>query len=216
MRNYILRQYTTLTPNSIVLWHHGSCHTGIFFQTLIGWTILLLLYTLWIYSFPNWIQIIKRIIGVIGILIYSRFVLEFLNKYLDALVITAQGIIIFEWDGFLHYSLQQFDRDSIESITHSQDSIGDKLIGKWSIIVTIDHGAIFSFDNISSPSRIADTLRQYKQKHGAIRPHHHDEDEEPWWVYNEKFEILVETLGEVIKDYMGKHKWLPNKDDRDQ
>jgi hypothetical protein len=63
-------------------------------------------------------------------MLYLRFIIEFLNKYLDSLIITPKGILIFEWEGFLHYKLQQFDRDTIESITHSQDSLSDKIIGK--------------------------------------------------------------------------------------
>jgi hypothetical protein len=214
MRNYILRQYTTLTPSTRILWHNGSCHTRNFFQTVIWLFLLWVLYTIGTYIVPSFIVIIQRTIWWLWVILYLHFIVEFLNKYLDSLITTPKWIVIFEREWFLHYKLQQFDRDNIESISHSQNSISDKIIGKWTIQLSIEHGIIFNFHDISSPHRIADELRNQKQQYWS----HHNEsfwDHTLWWDSNEKFEILVETLWEVIKDYMGKHKELPHKEKRD-
>ncbi len=217
MRNYILKQYTTLSGSTIVLWHNGSCHTRNFLQTLIWLCVLWLLYTIGLYSLPSAIVIIQRSLWWLWVILYLRFIIEFLNKYLDSLIITPNGIIIFEWEGFLHYTLQQFDRNSIESISHSQDSLVDKIIGKWKIQLSIEHGIVFYFDNISSPHRIANQLWNYKQQYFW----HHSRKNESFdehhlgWESSEKFEILVETLWEVIKDYMWKQKGLPHKEKRE-
>ena len=214
MRNYILKQYTTLSFSTIVLWHNGSCHTRNFFQTLLWLGGLWLLYIIGTYTLPSYIIIIQRILWWLWVVMYLHFIIEFLNKYLDALIITPKGILIFEWEWFLHYKLQQFERDSIESISHSQDSLSDKLIGKWDIALTIEHGVVFNFNDISSPHRITNELRNQKQQYWS---HSHQTlwDQNLWWESNEKFEILVETLWEVIKDYMGKQKELPHKEKRD-
>lgn len=214
MRNYILKQYTTLSASTIVLWHNGSCHTRIFFQTLVWLCWLWLLYTIGIYTLPSVTVIIQRFVWWLWIILYLRFIIEFLNKYLDSLIITPKGILIFEWEWFLHYKLQQFDRDTIESITHSQDSLSDKFIWKGKIQLTIEHGTIFHFDNISSPHRIANQLWNYKQQYSS---HHHESfsNNNLSWDSSEKFEILVETLWEVIKDYMWKQKELPHKEKRE-
>jgi len=213
MRNYILKQYTNLSSSTIVLWHNGSCHTRNFFQTLLWLCWLWLLYTISTYFLPSYIFIIQRILWWLWAIAYIHFIIEFLNKYLDSLIITSKGILIFEWEWFLHYKLQQFDRDSIESISHSQNSISDKIIGKWDLQLTIEHGVVFNFANISSPHRMANELRNQKQQHWS----HYNEswDHSLWWKTNEKFEILVETLWEVIKDYMWKQRELPHKEKRD-
>jgi hypothetical protein len=153
-------------------------------------------------------------VGWLWVILYLRFIIEFLNKYLDSLIITPKGILIFEWEWFLHYKLQQFDRDTIESITHSQDSLSDKIIGKWKIQITIEHGIVFNFDNISSPHRIANKLWNQKQQyswHNNEKFGEHSISGDS----SEKFEILVETLWEVIKDYMWKQKELPHKEKRE-
>ena len=214
MRNYILKQYTTLSASTIVLWHNGSCHTRNFFLTLLWLCGLWLLYTIGVYALPSATLIIQRFVWWLWVMLYLRFIIEFLNKYLDSLIITPKGILIFEWEGFLHYKLQQFDRDTIESISHSQDSLSDKIIGKWKIQLSIEHGIVFHFDNISSPHRIATQLWNQKQQYSW----HNNEsfgDHSLSWDSSEKFEILVETLWEVIKDYMWKQKELPHKEKRE-
>jgi hypothetical protein len=171
------------------------------------------MYTLAIYFLPSIVWITQWIVGWLWIITYIHFIIEFLNKYLDCVIVSEQWVIIFEWEWFLHYKLQQFDRDSIESISHIQNSLTDKLIGKWTLQFTMEHGIIFNFINISSPHRIAEDLRNRKQHYWS----HHQIlwDHIVWWESNEKFEILVETLWEVIKDYMGKNKQLPHKEKRD-
>ena len=166
------------------------------------------------YTLSSYIDIIKWIIWWFWIFIYIRFIIEFLNKYLDCLIINNQWIIIFEREWFLQYKLQQFDRDSIESITHSQRSLSDRILNKWSLQLTVEHGMLINFDNVSSPSRISNDLRNNKQQHGSK----YNINEDLWnhiTESSEKFEILVETLWEVIKDYMWKNKELPNKEKRD-
>ena len=214
MRNYILKQYINLSPSTIVLWRNGICHTRNFFQSLFWLCCLRLIYTIGIYFLPSMSAIIQRIIWWVGVIVYVHFIIEFLNKYLDSIVITPKGILIFEWEGFLHYTLQQFDRESVESVTHSQDSLSDKIIGKWKIKLTIEHGISLSFDDIWSPRRVANQLWNEKQKYSW----HSNEsfgNHSLWWDSSEKFEILVETLWEVIKDYMWKQKELPHKEKRE-
>lgn len=216
MRNYILRQYTTLSSHTTVLGHNGSCHTRNFFQTLAWILWLWLLYMIANYTLPLLLPTIKRIIWWLWIILYIRFIIEFLNKYLDCLIISPQGVVLFEREWLLRYTMQQFDRDTVESISHSQHSLTDKILNKWSLQLTIEHGIVIHFDNISSPHRAANLLRNHKQQHWSPSSNNHTDDVMGlWWASNEKFEILVETLWEVIKDYMWKNKELPQKEKRD-
>lgn len=86
---------------------------------------------------------------------------------------------------------------------YTQNSLRDKILSRGDVVITLDHTISFSFDNVASPKRVVNALWAAKATYSD--PSSDDSDEE--WLSdnnNEKFEILVETLGEVIKDYMHK------------
>jgi hypothetical protein len=208
MRNYILKQYTSFPQDSIVIGHHGSCHTRVFFQTLFWMILLRITYTGFSYFIPFYIVTITWITWILWALLYFHFVVEFLNKHLDACIITKSWITIFEWEWFLRYNSQQFDWETIESISHSQYSFVDKILHKWSINIIIEHGIEFIIDDITNPQQVAQRIRKYRQDNISHSKNISDWEEIEW--SHEKFDILVETLWEVIKDYMWKQQ-LPNK-----
>jgi hypothetical protein len=212
MRNYILQQYTTITNSTIVRWHNGSVHTRSFFEWFVSVFLVWIIYTISMRMIPSWEATIKLISWIIWMIFYIRFIIWFLNKYLDAFVINPDGVILFEREWLLRYKLQQFDRDSIESISHSQNSLIDRLIGKWDIQIIIERGSVIIFEDIGSPHSVSQILQNYKKQYSWPIIH-----KQPMivWESSEKFEILVETLWEVIKEYMGKHDRLPHKEKRD-
>ncbi len=216
MRKYVLNRYVSTSWDVKIIGHHGSIHMGIFLSSLFIIILLWVIHSILRYVI-DWgnTTIINWIIWCIAAIFYIRFIVQFLNKYLDALVISSEGISIFEWEEFLSYKLQKIDWDSIESITHLQHSLYDKILWKWTLKITIDHGVIFTFHDIYQPNRIADILREYKHNYGINSQHNNNLMEpttnESW----EKFEILVETLGEVIKDYMNKSQDKKHNNKRD-
>ncbi len=177
---------------------------NIFLSSILIVAILWLLYSLLRYLIPTTNVLANWIIGTIALLIYLRFIIQFLNKYLDALVLTPEWISVFEREEFLSYKLQKFERDSIESIVHEQHSLYEKILWKGIIKITIDHWVIFTFQDVFQPHRIADILWQYKHTYSPNNHQINNMIESHWTESGEKFEILVETLGEVIKEYMGK------------
>ncbi len=214
MRNYILKNYIKLSPDSVIIWHHGSIHFKDFFVTLGFIALLWILYSICQYFFPSLVFITWILAGLWAI-IYIRFILQFLNHYLDAIVINQQGISIFQRNKLLNYSLQHCHRDNIESISQSQTSVGDRIFWKWEISITLDHGINTQFDYIENPRQVSTLLRdkktQFESQHTSITNHSND----PFEMHgNEKFDILVETLGEVIKDYMDKDKNKHHPDKR--
>lgn len=138
---------------------------------------------------------------------YGRFLISFLNHYLDAIIITPQGLRFFYWEKLFQYHQIDCHRDHIESINHSQHSFSDKLCNKGSISIAYGEGKLVSFKTISNPNKLAKLLWEhksafeYRQQQQLIASLPPQQD-----VNNEKFSILVETLGEVIKDYMDRDK----------
>lgn len=86
-------------------------------------------------------------------------------------------------------------------ISFNQHTLGDKIWNRGEIIINLDHGISFPIEYVANPQKVVSTLRSQKGEY-----HKHDEDdiaeEENEGEDNDKFTILVETLGEVIKDYM--------------
>lgn len=110
------------------------------FLSSLGIIILLwVIYSLVRYLVPTINPLVNWAIGGVALLVYFRFIIQFLNKYLDALVITSDGISVFEREGFLSYKLQKFEWETIESIVHSQYSLSDRILGKGIVKITIDH-----------------------------------------------------------------------------
>lgn len=91
--------------------------------------------------------------------------------------------------------------------------MSDRIFGKGEINITLDHGINAAFDYISDPKYVAtllwDKKAQFESKHTPMLENPNNPFESH---NNEKFDILVETLGEVIKDYMDKDKKKDNPD----
>ena len=69
---------------------------------------------------------------------------------------------------------------------------------KWDITITLDHGIEYPFEDISNPKKQVDKIMQLKNRFIVPVP---EENAEVEW---KKFDILVEALWEVVKDYIDK------------
>jgi hypothetical protein len=104
-------------------------------------------------------------------------------------------VTIYKRDSITDYRTEHFNRDKIETITHHQNSRNDKLYNKGDLKVLLEHGTTYRFTNVSKPSH-----------HSAIfadRMHEYTHDDVSSEQSDEKFDILVDTLSEVIHEYMG-------------
>ena len=87
-------------------------------------------------------------------------------------------------------------------ISFEQESFSDRVRNKGNIVINLDHGVSFSIEDIANPQKVVNILRSQKWEFKV--PEVLDEQENYLENNNDKFAILVETLGEVIKDYMDK------------
>lgn len=107
------------------------------------------------------------------------------------------------WEWLLEYKTDVFEWDRIETISHTQDSIWDKIFAKWDIMIRLEHWVEFPFDNISWPKKQASKILKLKD---YFQLKQLEEDEESQSKENHKFDILVEALWEVVQEYMEKWK----------
>lgn len=127
---------------------------------------------------------------------------DIFDEYLDSLVITDKGIIHFKRDGLWKQKAEMLSRVSIESVSHEQNSFWDSLIGKWDIKIKLED-VITRFDDVSDPAVVSNKILEYKDR--ILWRHNYMENEvkhEP-----DKYNILIEALGEVVTEYVEKKKW---------
>ena len=90
-------------------------------------------------------------------------------------------------------------------ISFVQNSLSDKILNKWDIVINLDHGVSFRIEQMGNPQKLVNMLRSMKWQYTQSLGNHVDEQDN-----HDKFNILVETLGEVIKDYMDRdHRQSP-------
>lgn len=81
---------------------------------------------------------------------------------------------------------------------------------KWDIMIRLEHGVEFPFENVTNPKKQADKILQYKWRFSAPVSAPDPEME------NKKFDVLVEALWEVVKDYIDKWESGPDLDTDDE
>lgn len=135
-------------------------------------------------------------------MLFSKYIYDFIDLYLDSVILTDKGITIVKIDKWFKYKTDFFERKSIITISHSQSWFMEKFFNQWSITISLDHNSDYYIKNISNPSTQVSILNTYK--FDALSRMKKIEDEAQQVIANQpdKFEILVDTLSEVIGSYM--------------
>lgn len=135
-------------------------------------------------------------------LLFSKYIYDFIDLYLDSVVLTDKWITIIKIDKWFKYKTDFFERKSIITISHTQSWFTDKLFNQWSITISLDHNSDYYIKHISKPNTQVSILNAYK--FDALSRIKKIEEEAKQEVTNQpdKFEILVDTLSEVIGSYM--------------
>jgi len=121
---------------------------------------------------------------------------------------TDSGVVLYLWEWLLEYRTETFDRDRIETISHNQEGIWDKIFLRWDIKIRLEHGIEFPFEKITSPKKQALKILQLKDRFLLNKDYEEDSISD-----NKKFDVLVEALWEVVKDYID--KWDKKEEDFD-
>lgn len=131
---------------------------------------------------------------------YAFFVMRILNDYFDAMLITKSGVTILTRNGFLQYKTEMIYWENVEIITYEQNGLIDAARNIGDIIIRLEHDISFPFHHVSQPKKQAAIVAAWKQNSGSISRSPVEEQQSQ--VRDEKFDVLVETLGEVIVEYM--------------
>lgn len=138
----------------------------------------------------------------IGLLLCVKYIYDFVDSYLDSVVLTDKWITIVKIDKWFKYKVDFFEWKSIISISSTQTWFIDKFFNQWSLTISLDHDSDYYIKNISRPNTQVSMLNMYK--FDALSRLKQAEEDAKQEIINQpdKFEILVDTLSDVIGSYM--------------
>lgn len=183
------------------IYHIISHDVWVYLPLVLKYSLILvwLYWLFWLVDSTFNIEYLWWIFGGVGLFVYWYFVISFLDIYLDSVVLTDWWVIIFNWDWFLKQNSESVQRESIESIFDESSSLPDLILNKWDIMIK-RQWEIYRFDSTPDPRKQADVISKLKDKILAWKYPWEEEPEEDL----DKFDVLVETLWEVILDYVKK------------
>ena len=198
LRHYLLGRYLDLKDTEDILAHSPF----IYLRGLLVYSVLLfVVYIAYAIVRTYYIQdiYVKRIAGILWLFIFFKWLLGFLNLYLDCILISKDSLTVFLRDWILEYKTEVIDWSKILVISHRQNSLWDKLCGKWDLLIQMWNDIDFSFNDIAHPKKSASKLMLNKKNYEEAKKKKIEQDLE--WDQRQ-FDILVDALWEVIRDYM--------------
>ncbi len=198
IRKAIIKKNINTSEIHHVVGHNGSVFFKILFKYFCYLIFLLLIFLLLDRYITR--QYLNWTFAWLWFILFIKFCIDFADIYLDCIVMTDTWITLYLREWLLEYRTEKFDRNSIETVSFNQKWLRDKLFMKWDITITLDHGIEFPFENISNPKRNVDQLLQLKARFTAPIQDEQINSE----LESQKFDILVEALWEVVKDYIDK------------
>ncbi len=192
----IKRNINTSEEIHHVVGHNGSVFFKILFKYFCYLAFLLLVFLL-LDRYIVW-NYLSRVFAGLWLILFVKFCIDFCDIYLDCLVMTDSWITLYLREWLLEYKTDHFDWNTIETISFNQKWFRDRVFMKGDITITLDHWIEYPFEDISNPKKQVDKILQLKGRFTAPTPEENPEKE------SQKFDILVEALWEVVKDYIDK------------
>lgn len=166
--------------------------------TIKYWVWLIILWLLR-KVFEDYLSAIQWLVAIIGLIIFVKYMYDFLNRYLDTVVLTDKWVTVVRIDNRFRYKVDFFERKNIISIGHSQSWIIDKLTDQGDLKISLDHDSDYLIEGVSSPGKQSSIVNKYKFD---ILSRLDEEAENETLQQPDKFEVLVNTLSDVIESFM--------------
>lgn len=196
LREQIMKKHVHVDDIFHVIWHNSSVFIKLTLRTLV---FLLVLYILFVVLDRYIIRdYLPWIFGILGVWFFIKYIIEFLNIYLDWLILSSEGITLFMREWLFDYKTDFFEWEKIETVSHTQNSFWDKIFSKWDLVIKLEHEIEYPFENINSPQKQAEKILKYKMQFWS------DIVEKSSPITDDKMAIIAEALSEVVKEYMDK------------
>lgn len=155
------------------------------------------------YTFLDTISpIIQGVMAIAWLLVFAKYIYDFLDAYMDTVVLTDRGVTIVTIEWRFTYKVDFFDRKNIISLRFAQSWLIQRIFNEWTITISLDHDSDYTIQGVSRPQKQCSIIN--KLKFDMLTRAQQEEQNQQALAFNEpdKFEVLVDTLGEVINSYM--------------
>jgi len=201
-KNILKRLIKTDDRISYIVSHHFIAYLWTIVMLVIGIIIVFLLYKLvsiFSFKYASWLS------WVLWIFVYFHFLFNFLDVYLDAVVITDKALIVYQWYWILRHSIDVIDFDAVESVYSDQNWIIDTIFDRWDLIIRKASDTNI-FESILSPWKVANKINNLTffmtewmwSKEVEIW---YENVEKHWW----NLDIFMKAMEEVVKEYKQKN-----------
>lgn len=201
IRGAVLKKYINTDSIKYMISHDFS----IFLPSLAKNFVMLLALTLLFVALKNYITPNTLYLIFLGawVVLFIKFLVDFFDLYLDTIAVSEHEITLFLWEGFFDNSIEIFDRDRIETISYKQEWFWDRIFMKGDLLIRLDDQIEFPFEDIYRPKKVVEKLSFYKNSFIAKKLHEQNSQDKEF-EQDERFNILIDALSEVVKDYTHK------------
>jgi len=113
-------------------------------------------------------------------------------------------------EGIAKYKTDFFDREKIQTVSHTQNSGRDKLFNRGDLAIRLEHEIEFPFENVTNPSKQVTKILHMKERYLAGKK---SDEETNAKLDTDKISILNEALLEVVKEYLDKKNTKPEENE---
>lgn len=149
--------------------------------------------------------LLKWITSILVIVIYVWCFYELLDTYLDTLVVTDVGLILFQRHNPLSQTTSVIQRIAIESMEHTHNGFRSWLLNLGNLSIQVEDQR-YLFPRITNPSKTIQQILKAKEKATRFQFGENKMPPPPptEWADKETYNIFVEALGEVMEEYLKK------------
>lgn len=195
-----ITQYINEENVEDIIFHSGS----IVIKDTIRTILLFIIFYILFYILNSSIQrgLLPWIFGFIGIFLLLKYAIDVFDKSVDCIVLSKHWITFFARDWLWKYKTEFFERDTIETISHQQNTFRDKLFFRGDIKIQLDHAITYDFEIVSNPKKYVKKIMKLREKH--LSQKEESEQENHSNIDHNQIGILSEALSDVIKEYLEK------------
>ncbi|PZM86889.1 MAG: hypothetical protein DLD55_04235 [candidate division SR1 bacterium] len=199
LRNALIKKYVNTKDIQRIIGHSSVVYIK---KAIIMIVLLFLVYVVFaLLNKTSPADYWKWIFGVIGLGLFVKWMIDFLNDYLDCLILSQDSLTFFLWEGLLEYKIEVFSWNKITTVSWSQNGIWDKLFAKGDLLIKLEFDTEFPFTDTFLPKKQLGKLMMLKESFLTKQKQQIEKDLSD---DSERFNVLIEAMSEVVKEYMEK------------
>lgn len=197
LRNVLIRKYVDTKDTQRIIGHSSVVYIKKAIVTIVLLFLLYVIFAVLNQSSPA--EYRKWVFWIAGLALFIKRVIDFLNLYLDCLILSKDNITFFLWEWLLEYKTEIFSWNKINTISRNQIWFRDKLWWKGDILIKLEFDTEFPFNDVTRPKKQVRKLMMLKEEFLSRQKQQVEKDLSE---DNDRFNVLVEAMSEVVKEYL--------------